>query len=390
MHCDVAEAEAFQGDSRISTMPHGLRHASPHGEEMPPPVKGMTGADDDIDHILGYNSGTTVSLYSVMQSNVPEPFKPGNRSPTNLNMPGGGQVLKAKYTSSELHNTHPSKKHYSTSTRLYAQAISATESYITVQDILKVEHPTPQGVQGMDCDRFKLWLENCSCYVFTNCDEQLQGIQSGRKTLSEIFTEQDQLIKEIAEQYKLQMSVSSQIEQSAEPSGGEPSSLSGPTQQDRQTFDNSCPQGVQGYECERFQLWLDNCAKYGLSNCEDQLEEVQSGRKTLNQIFAEQDELIANIAATFKSGKLSTSSCANEVGNSGRGTRVSNSHGSQGANCSGSSSSGCNPNKPDKEMPLTQRQKLKRAVKDYGATVVVFHVGISLMSLGGFYVAVSR
>lgn len=34
--------------------------------------------------------------------------------------------------------------------------------------------------------------------------------------------------------------------------------------------------------------------------------------------------------------------------------------------------------------------ELKKAVKDYGATVIVFHVGISLISLGGFYLAVTR
>ncbi|XP_071442833.1 uncharacterized protein [Hetaerina americana] len=39
--------------------------------------------------------------------------------------------------------------------------------------------------------------------------------------------------------------------------------------------------------------------------------------------------------------------------------------------------------------PLSRKDKLKKAVKDYGATVIVFHVGISLLSLGGFYLAVS-
>lgn len=39
---------------------------------------------------------------------------------------------------------------------------------------------------------------------------------------------------------------------------------------------------------------------------------------------------------------------------------------------------------------LTSRQKLKRAVKDYGATVIVFHVAISLASLGICYLLVSR
>ena len=39
---------------------------------------------------------------------------------------------------------------------------------------------------------------------------------------------------------------------------------------------------------------------------------------------------------------------------------------------------------------LTRTDKLKRAVKEYGITVVIFHIGISLLSLGGFYVAVTR
>lgn len=38
---------------------------------------------------------------------------------------------------------------------------------------------------------------------------------------------------------------------------------------------------------------------------------------------------------------------------------------------------------------LSKRQLLKKAVKDYGSTVIVFHVGISLVSLGGFYAGVS-
>lgn len=39
---------------------------------------------------------------------------------------------------------------------------------------------------------------------------------------------------------------------------------------------------------------------------------------------------------------------------------------------------------------LDKVAQLKKAVKDYGATVAVFHIGISLMSLGGFYLAVTR
>lgn len=40
--------------------------------------------------------------------------------------------------------------------------------------------------------------------------------------------------------------------------------------------------------------------------------------------------------------------------------------------------------------PLTSKEKFKKAIKEYGSTVIVFHVGISLMSLGGCYLLVSR
>lgn len=40
--------------------------------------------------------------------------------------------------------------------------------------------------------------------------------------------------------------------------------------------------------------------------------------------------------------------------------------------------------------PLSAREKLKKAVKDYGITVMVFHVTISLASLGFFYQVVAR
>lgn len=42
------------------------------------------------------------------------------------------------------------------------------------------------------------------------------------------------------------------------------------------------------------------------------------------------------------------------------------------------------------EKTLTRGEKLKKAVKEYGSTVFVFHIGISLISLGSFYLLVSR
>ena len=50
------------------------------------------------------------------------------------------------------------------------------------------------------------------------------------------------------------------------------------------------------------------------------------------------------------------------------------------------------PSPPDGSSApeLTRRQRLQLAVRDYGSTVMVFHITISLASLGAFYTAVSR
>lgn len=55
--------------------------------------------------------------------------------------------------------------------------------------------------------------------------------------------------------------------------------------------------------------------------------------------------------------------------------------------CFSSTSKGTD-NEP-KNIKLTSAQKLKKAVTEYGATVIVFHIGISLISLGTSYLLVS-
>lgn len=46
--------------------------------------------------------------------------------------------------------------------------------------------------------------------------------------------------------------------------------------------------------------------------------------------------------------------------------------------------------KSEQSAPLTRKEKLKKAVKEYGSTVIIFHVGISLVSLGVCYSLISR
>lgn len=39
---------------------------------------------------------------------------------------------------------------------------------------------------------------------------------------------------------------------------------------------------------------------------------------------------------------------------------------------------------------LSTKEKLKKAIKEYGSTVIVFHVTISMLSLGSCYLLMSR
>lgn len=44
----------------------------------------------------------------------------------------------------------------------------------------------------------------------------------------------------------------------------------------------------------------------------------------------------------------------------------------------------------DKQQVLSKKDQLKIAFRDYGSTIVTFHVAISLVSLGSFYLLISK
>lgn len=219
------------------------------------------------------------------------------------------------------------------------------------------EDACPQGIQGDECVQFKLWLENCQRYHLPNCDEQVHAIETGRKTLADVFKEQQEIIREVAEAYKKQQEAQGSHDQGVQDS---PYVCN---------FDLSepCPQGLQGQDCINFKLWLYNCHQFGFGDCQERLNDVRSGRVSLSDIFEEQDELIRKVVMEHKQKQ----SQSTEVGNS---------------------DSKSVPSTPpvDTIDKLSQKERLKKAVREYGGTVIVFHVGISLISLGGFYLAVTR
>lgn len=66
------------------------------------------------------------------------------------------------------------------------------------QELPHLGQPCPQGIQGDDCVRFKLWLANCHRFGIQDCGEQLQGVQSGRVTLDQIFAQQEETIRQVS------------------------------------------------------------------------------------------------------------------------------------------------------------------------------------------------
>ncbi|CAL1287825.1 unnamed protein product [Larinioides sclopetarius] len=76
------------------------------------PVKktDSTSTQAEEEHMKAYRANNSVSLYSVMQSNVPEPYNTREKAPTNLNMPGGSSTRDYKYLSGKMQTTHHSRQ----------------------------------------------------------------------------------------------------------------------------------------------------------------------------------------------------------------------------------------------------------------------------------------
>ena len=273
----------------------------------------------------------------------------------------GRRTLLNKYFS-EANLGKQQARHFSNSALYFSSQQGAQVNVF--KDSGLEDDPCPQGIQGDECVQFKLWLENCQRYHLPNCDEQVNAIETGRKTLADVFKEQQEIIREVADAYRKQQEAQGAHDQGLQDSPyycdfdvGEP-----------------CPQGLQGSDCINYKLWMYNCHQFGFGDCHERLNDVRSGRVSLSDIFEEQDELIKRVVMEHNQKRsFSTDSRSQEVGTN-------------------ETKSESNPSTlpVDTVENLSQGEKLKRAVKEYGGTVIVFHVTISLISLGGAYLAVTR
>lgn len=270
-------------------------------------VQGPTGQDDGA-----YGQSGNVSLHSVMEDGVPNP---NSGHPNHRNMPDHGGVLGSKVmVSGQIQDKHPSRGFCSSYPESGAQGGQDLRGADNLRKPVHDHHGS--GMQGRKLTSYP--------ESGTQGGQDLRGTEHAPKS----YEDQSQGVQ------------------------GSPVSVLA-------RMDNPCPQGIQGHDCDRFKIWLNNCLKHGFIDCDEQLQGVQSGRKTLSEIFAEQDELIHRLG---QKRSFSTSARSQVSGNADQPV----------------------------EQKLSQRQRLQLAVKQYGSTLMVFHVTMSLSMLGCFYVAVSR
>ncbi|XP_041375780.1 uncharacterized protein LOC121388492 [Gigantopelta aegis] len=143
-----------------------------------------------------------------------------------------------------------------------------------------------QGVQGDDCTAFLTWIGRCRRYGLENCQEQLEAIRTGKKTLGQVLAEQEELIVEIAKKYKEEME-----EHHVDENGDHIKQLD----YDDYDFQSPCPQGIQGDDCTQFKLWLEKCHQFGFMTCIERLNRTRIGDKSLEEIFADHDLLIRKL-----------------------------------------------------------------------------------------------
>ncbi|XP_074646402.1 uncharacterized protein LOC141902528 [Tubulanus polymorphus] len=329
----TSDIEGFQGEHAFaSDRAKEIQNDIAEREESSTDGAGVdetaTMTPEESSEAEAYNLQTQgISLHSCMQSQVPEPYQPDSTAPTHLNMPGGGTNQSQKYVAENQTSNHPYRK-YSTSAWNRKSVTSVEQAAAT------------------ETEEFRVWLKTCENLGLSKCDEAIANLREGRTTLKELFDAQEKELKVVAGYYQQALSDTSVQGLQGGQMGDNLVSLR------RHGKVTLSPQGIQGDSPELFKIWLQNCNRFGFSSCDQLLDDYQSGKKTLAQLFEHQDDEIRQAAEEFKM-KRKTEEVKKE--------------------------------ESEEVTTLSQRQKLQRAIKDYGSTVVVFHVGISLMSLGGFY-----
>ncbi|XP_013776615.1 uncharacterized protein LOC106461344 [Limulus polyphemus] len=109
----VAESltSGHESEAKMHDMQHGTNSFSKDHENWDEVVKCAENLGDK-EHLEAYEHSGSVSLNSVMQSTVPQPFASSSKSPSHINMPGGTRSREQKYLSGERQSTHQSEQNF--------------------------------------------------------------------------------------------------------------------------------------------------------------------------------------------------------------------------------------------------------------------------------------
>ena len=220
--------------------------------------------------------------------------------------------------------------------------------------------PYPDMLKENEYTTFKEWFNNCTEFHLPGCMEQIQHLTAGEKSMSQLCAEQRKLIESIARTYQehglyVPTGDTTFCPFSAQ---GVQEGFGGVRVQNAKDFetDGPCPEGVQDVDCQRLQQYLDLCKYYRFMDCQLQLAKLHNGESSITELLKERENLLQAIVLY----------------------------------CSDSTSGDSASSTQQAATELSQMQRFKQMVKEYGTVVVVFHVCISLISLGICYTAVSR
>lgn len=223
--------------------------------------------------------------------------------------------------------------------------------------------PIPDTLKEHEYATFKEWSNNCIEFCLPGCLEQIHHLTAGEKSMSQVSAEQHKLIESIANNYKQyglhlppgEATFCPFTAQGVQEGFGDV---------DMQPVDSRpCPEGIQDLDCQSLQQYLDMCKYYRFTDCEGQLEKLHNGKKSITELLEDRNKLLQDVVRYYDANIMSKASDDS--------ASSTHEHGREGA------------------TELSQMQRFKQMVKEYGTVVVIFHVCISLISLGICYTLVS-
>ncbi|KAI0216599.1 DUF1279 domain-containing protein [Lamellibrachia satsuma] len=217
--------------------------------------------------------------------------------------------------------------------------------------------PYPVTLKEHEYATFKEWFNNCTAFHLPGRLEQIHHLTDGDKSMSQVYAEQYILIERMVNDYQ-QHGLHVPPSETKFTAQGIQEGFGGVNVQPANDSNNPCPEGIQDLDCQSLRLYRELCEYYRFTDCEIQLDKLHSGEKSITDLLEDREKVLQGMVQYYNANASKT--CDDSVSPAHEGA-----------------------------TELSQMQRFKQMVKEYGTVVVVFHICISLMSLGICYTAVS-